>query len=920
MTGWNFPWRGILVTLALPLWLVACTGGADTYPAGSTVPSTNPPPPSPPPSPDTSAPSVSIASPSGATTVTASPITVSGSASDNVGVTQVSWSTNSGGSGNASRSGSGTSITWNASVPLVSGSNTVTVTARDAAGNASATRSVTVTYNPPPPSTPDTTAPSLSITSPSGATTVTASPITVSGSASDNVGVTQVSWTNDRGGSGTATGTTSWSASVPLVSGSNTVTVTARDAAGNASAPRSVTVTYNVPAPLPPPSGSNAVGVQIQNLSGSSQSDVPVTFAQPFKPGQIASGASVAVRTTGGSSVGVPAQVDIKARHADGSVRHAVITLRLANLAGGATQGVELVSGSASGGTAVQLSELLATGFDAAVSLNISGTVYSASARSLLQAGPVRTWLSGPMVSEWLVAAPVKAGSNAHPHLNARFAIRAYKNSGGAIDSVRADVTLENNWAYEPSPRNFGYDATVSIAGSTVYTKTGLTHYRQSRWRKVYWWGKNPNLHVRHDRAFLASAGVIPNYDPSLVVPESALSGLASSFSGSKTEPMGAGLASLSMPDTGAREDIGPLPRWTAFYLISQDSRAKTATLGTGDLAGSWPIHYRDKNTDRPVSLNDYPYMTLLGNLVDSRNPSTGQYEAFPDCGGSCTTPFIPDSAHQPSLAYVPYLVTGDHYHLEELQFWANWNILRATPVYRELDKGLIKWEQVRGQAWSLRTLGQAAFITPDGDPMKSYLQTLLANNLSWYRQTYPNNAGANALGVIANGYAFEYKSGTGIAAWQDDFFTWSIGHVAALGYADAQAMLVWKARFPISRMVGPGYCWIYGAPYETIVKSSSSGPVFSTIAEVYVATAPLSVQSLACGSAEMASALGRPVGDMGGYSSSPTGYPSNMQPALAVAADSGAANGAAAWLQFMSRSVKPDYSSYPNFAIVPRQ
>jgi hypothetical protein len=38
------------------------------------------------------------------------------------------------------------------------------------------------------------------------------------------------------------------------------------------------------------------------------------------------------------------------------------------------------------------------------------------------------------------------------------------------------------------------------------------------------------------------------------------------------------------------------------------------------------------------------------------------------------------------------------------------------------------------------------------------------------------------------------------------------------------------------------------------------------------------------------------------------------------VAADSGAANGAAAWTQFMSRSVKPNYADFPNFAIVPRQ
>ena len=72
----------------------------------------------------------------------------------------------------------------------------------------------------------------------------TATPLTLGGTASDNVGVTQVTWANDRGGSGTATGTTSWSVSgIVLASGANVLTVTARDAAGNTSTD-TLTVTY----------------------------------------------------------------------------------------------------------------------------------------------------------------------------------------------------------------------------------------------------------------------------------------------------------------------------------------------------------------------------------------------------------------------------------------------------------------------------------------------------------------------------------------------------------------------------------------------------------------------------------------------------------------------------------------------------
>ena len=141
------------------------------------------------------------------------------------GVTQVSWANDRGGSGIATGTTS-----WTAGITLQSGSNVLTVTARDAAGNTS-TDTLTVTYN-----TGDTTAPAISITKPTTAATHTrsTSTVTLRGTASDNVCVTRVTWSNDRGGSGTATGTTSWSVTdVALQPGANVLIVTATDAAGN---------------------------------------------------------------------------------------------------------------------------------------------------------------------------------------------------------------------------------------------------------------------------------------------------------------------------------------------------------------------------------------------------------------------------------------------------------------------------------------------------------------------------------------------------------------------------------------------------------------------------------------------------------------------------------------------------------------
>jgi hypothetical protein len=190
---------------------------------------------------DTTRPTVSITSPTSGTTFSTSStsLTLGGTAADNIGVTQVSWTNSAGGSGTAS----GTTSWSAAGIALRPGSNALTVTARDAAGNA-ATAQLTVTVT-------DTTAPSVAIATPTSAVThvTRTSPLALGGAASDNVAVTQVSWANSAGGSGTATGTATWSvAGVALQPGSNVLTVTARDAAANART-ATLTVTYDPTAP-----------------------------------------------------------------------------------------------------------------------------------------------------------------------------------------------------------------------------------------------------------------------------------------------------------------------------------------------------------------------------------------------------------------------------------------------------------------------------------------------------------------------------------------------------------------------------------------------------------------------------------------------------------------------------------------------
>ncbi|NMO18748.1 hypothetical protein HPC49_13275 [Pyxidicoccus fallax] len=91
--------------------------------------------------------------------------------------------------------------------------------------------------------------PTVSITGPTTAATwtTTAPTLTLSGRAADATGVCKVTWTNDRGGSGTATGATTWSANVSLQPGTNLLTVTAWDGAEQTTSDTLV-VTYSAPA------------------------------------------------------------------------------------------------------------------------------------------------------------------------------------------------------------------------------------------------------------------------------------------------------------------------------------------------------------------------------------------------------------------------------------------------------------------------------------------------------------------------------------------------------------------------------------------------------------------------------------------------------------------------------------------------
>jgi hypothetical protein len=291
-------------------------------------------------------------------------------------------------------------------------------------------------------------------------------------------------------------------------------------------------------------------------------------------------------------------------------------------------------------------------------------------------------------------------------------------------------------------------------------------------------------------------------------------------------------------------------------------------------------------------------------------------------------------------MVYLPYLVTGEYYYLEELQFWSASNPLGTDPKNHGNGLGLVRWQQVRGQAWSLRTLGHSAYITPDNDPMKAYFTKQLNNNLDFYNATYVV-AKPNKLGIYDGSGANEFDV-QNTSVWQDDFLTWSFGYLAELGFVKATPILQWKSTFPVGRMTAPGYCWIEAAAYALQFRDAKNLPAYETFEQLYaknwgstamlndngqVFTHPAGLKFIdqPCASKAQADFLALAnrvewqIGRMAGYADSGIGYPANMQPALAVAATSGITNATQAWATFQSRAAKPNYSTAPQWAIIPR-
>ncbi len=647
------------------------------------------------------------------------------------------------------------------------------------------------------------------------------------------------------------------------------------------------------PEPAPPPGASGITEIGFSGRAGD-----PITFAHPFKAGDAPN--SVTVVDERGRAL--PHQVDVLRRHDDRSVRHAAISLHLPSNSGT----LRLQRASAGSARALTKADLLRSGFDAEI--RVTGAVNgSLNVRDLLSGAitPEREVVSfaGPEALRIAVFAPIGGSAHLTGHFNVTW-------WGG--ERAEIDFVLESSRTFEPGGKDLRYSARLLVDGRVEHEESNLLHYNRARWRQRLHWGAAPQAFVRYNVDYLLNSGAVAHYSTdSLPTDKWVETILREAREGGA--PMENGLIP---PDfaSNAFKEAAIESRWGAGAVLAQDPRMDEVLYHVANNSGSFAVHFRDEDTGYPVSIEDYPG-------ISTRNDGDPEIPL-----PSSAEPFSKDQAHQRDHAYISYLFSGRLYDLEAMHFWASWNFLDTKDFRREYDRGLVlASSQTRGKAWTLRTVAQNAFITPDEHPHRDYWERMLKNNIEYFTEHHLRGEGANPLQIFDK-FQTNKVEGT-FAPWQENWFTAVWDYIVFMGYKEARAIRDWTAERVVAMndTSENGYCWIYAPAFLAVKREGdSSQPLFNSWREAYLATLNEFFDGPPpgrCGSKEMADALGLPLGQPIN-SSNNDHYGTRMQAALAAAVNANLPGALDAWNRFISRPIQADPATHVQgnkYNIVPR-
>ena len=562
--------------------------------------------------------------------------------------------------------------------------------------------------------------------------------------------------------------------------------------------------------------GTDITTLTLYEKESITTSNYPLTFGHVFKQGGVPDYVAVVYNGTE-----LATQCDVKTTYSDGSVRFTVISVILPSVLSGSKNTITLINKATTTNTGMlEKTDILKTNIEDEIRLtNLSGSGYSGSLTANLNAAIESTnfkyWLKGSVVTEILVT------ESLNNSLNAAWEVRFYPATSFGI---RISHAIENvNADYRG---NIFYDTKIQAGTptlSTIYTHPNELMAESSRWRKVLWVGAQPpETELHYDISYFISTGAIMNYDTSLTVPESTLASAYTAWSNSDHEIMGNGSITKYFPTTGGREDIGILPTWAVMYLLTMDNRMREITLSNGEMIASAPAHYREADVSKsfynhPISIDDRPTVWTtasrahtFGALADKLPEPIGDVD-------SAAHGWSIEKAHQGSFAYMPYLITGEYFYLQEMYYWASWCLSYGdynSDWGRDYSTGLIR-DQVRGEAWAFRNIVDAAALAEDGSLDKTYFSSKISNNITKWnseKDRYSFNYwGIDKYATIL-GLTSDVKYPT--SPWMEDFMLLSLVHANEQQFSTS-SIIDWYGEFIINRFSHPDFNWYNGCPYR---------------------------------------------------------------------------------------------------------
>ena len=574
------------------------------------------------------------------------------------------------------------------------------------------------------------------------------------------------------------------------------------------------------------------VALKLQNAGAATLRGGVTTFGQVFEQGDLPKGAGL-VAEIGGKTIAV--QVDVKTTYPDGSAKMVVLSLERPDLAAGTSLDVVLSQGAVSSAPAIDLAQAIES-HSFKVDMTPQGGATTtidvlAALKTALANGTASFWQKGEFATEARVTIDLPGSQRMV------FDVTAYKGGGLSVDAQ-----FNNDDAMQATGGRANYTLKAQLDGVVVANET-VSQAQYQNWHETFTAGTSGGqglgsassgwLNIQHDTAYLEATGAVAKYNLATGVSDSQMNSYGNAIKdASWGDPLSSNAVTKYMPQTGGRPDIGITTEANTAWLMTQDIRAAEYALGQAEAAGAAPIHFWDAAHGVWLNTDNYPNLWLdgrggVGRPGDSTSGTLVQ-------GVDNSTGWTYDTAHQPDLSFVPYLMTGERWILDNINAQASASIMAEWPSPRQGSADLVtNGSQVRSIAWSLRQVDEAAWVAPEGSADKAFFTAASEGNWKFLVSKIPE-------WTAMQGEAYGWVPGSyGVAGalppWQQDYFASTAIAAASRGNADALTFLKWEMNFLIGRFTheASGFKEHDGAAYLVAISNPTTGAIYKTWAEI---------------------------------------------------------------------------------------